>query len=97
MEEKDILEFITRRWHNDTPNARWTLGNCYWFAVILCTRFVTLQIYYNPIDGHFVAGNGKHFYDWNGRYTDYKKLIKWSQIVNNDRAWAEHLERDCIL
>lgn len=61
--EQEILDFIKRRFPKD---SNWLDGNCYWFAFILCERFPNLQIYYEPVRGHFVAGTPSRYYDWTG-------------------------------
>ena len=92
-----ILDFIQRRWPDYEINmaSNWTSGNCYWFAVILVTRFSELDIYYDPIEGHFVAGDGINFYDINGEYKS-ENLLLLEDIKNNDYAHYERLIRDCI-
>ena len=44
--KKDILEFINRRFDID---CRWTTGNCYWFAVILTSRFPQMEIWISEV------------------------------------------------
>lgn len=93
-----VIEFICRRWMNVAPNFAdfWTNGNCYWFAHILTARFQYLKIYYNPIEGHFVAGDGDKFYDINGYYTS-NDLILLEEIEKTDDAHFRRLIRDCVL
>lgn len=90
-----IVEFINRRFSKD---CEWTNGNCLWFAMLLCKRFPNLKVFYEPVRGHFVAGNGKVFYDWNG-YVDFKdtsKLLLLDTIKDEDTLWYTHLMRDCF-
>lgn len=89
----EILEFIQRRF---SDNCHWLDGNCYYFAVILCERFDKLAIYYEPIEGHFVAGDGELFYDWLGLYIS-KKLIPLDKIKEEDPSWYKILIRDCVM
>jgi hypothetical protein len=49
----EILEFIHRRFPQD---CHWLDGNCFWFALILKKRFPNVEIFYFPIQGHFVVG-----------------------------------------
>ena len=92
--EQEVLDFIKRRWRKD---ANWTDGNCYWFARILCDRFDQLDIYYLPVDGHFVAGDGEQFYDFNGVVCTDEKIILFEKIKETDSLWYEHIVRDCVL
>ena len=92
--KNEILDFIHRRW---TKDANWLNGNCYWFAHILCTRFSQLEIYYEPIIGHFIAGDGNEYFDWSGEYKVNKNTViyKLSDIKEFDDLWYNHLMRDC--
>ena len=93
---KEIKEFIKRRFPRDNM---WMNGNCYWFARILVDRFPQLDIYYLPIRGHFVASDGKIYYDWIGAHTQYsleEEPIKLSVIRTIDPLWYDRLVRDCI-
>ena len=45
-------------------------GFCYWFAYILAGRFVGAEIYYEPIDGHFITEIDDRLYDIRGDVTD---------------------------
>lgn len=96
--ERDIIDFIQRRWKKD---SKFLDGNCYWFAHILATRFPQLEIYYLPITGHFVAGNGEAFFDWQGRKNiwDYyhETPMKFEEIKEQDELYYNRLVRDCIL
>lgn len=91
----EVQAFVCKRFPVDN---NWLNGNCYWFAHILCERFPELDIYYDPIVGHFYAGNGKVFYDWSGVYfgEEYEhKCIKLSVIHTKDPLWYARLIRDC--
>ena len=90
----EILEFIQRRWKKDCD---WTNGNCYWFAYILTTRFNNLKIYYLPIEGHFVAGDGITFYDFHGINNLQEKPYLFSQLELEEPHWYKRIVRDCIL
>lgn len=90
--KKEILEFISRRFKID---ANWLNGNCYWFAYILISRFPSLKIYYEPVIGHFVAGDGENFYDWTGE-VHYTNLISLYEIEKEDPLWYGRLIRDCV-
>lgn len=90
----EVVEFIKRRWLLD---SHWLDGNCYWFAHILITRFPHLDIYYLPIEGHFVVGDGINFYDWTGLVILEEKPWLFSYIKETDPSWYSHIVRDCIM
>lgn len=89
--EHDVLIFLHNRWSID---CKWTNGNCYYFALILAHRF-NLQIYYNPCEGHFVAGDGEEFFDFNGVYRNVFNLIPLEEIKLIEPNWYARLMRDC--
>lgn len=89
-----IIEFINKRWKKDCD---WQNGNCYWFAHILVSRFPRLNIYYLPIQGHFVAGDNINFYDSTGKVELEEKPYLLSQIEQEDPNWYNRLVRDCII
>lgn len=93
----EIKEFINRRFPYDNM---WMCQNCYWFSRILVDRFPQLDIYYLPICGHFMAGDGEIFYDWIGTKTKditlEEKPIKLSVIRTKDPVWYSRLMRDCM-
>lgn len=91
----EIEQFIHRRF-GDT-DAHWQDGNCYYFAIILCHRFPELEIYYEPIMGHFVAGDGERFYDSRGQYSGKYAPQLLSDLQKQDPDWALRLLRDCAL
>lgn len=68
MIRSEILEFIHRRFPEN--NGNWLNGNCFWFALILKTRFNGGSIWYEPVVGHFLFKYDNYFYDWTGVYTD---------------------------
>ena len=91
--KEEILEFIHRRFPTD---SNWTTGNCFYFALILNSRFLG-RIYYEPILGHFLfkAEDG-NFYDWNGLYEfDTSAAFDWEYYPDN--LHASHIIRDCLM
>lgn len=90
----NVIEFINARWKKDCD---WCSGNCYWFAHILSSRFEFLQIYYLPIEGHFIAGDGNNFYDFNGKCLLNEMPYLFSKLKDDDPLWYNRLVRDCIL
>lgn len=91
---EEIIEFIKRRF---PAEDRWLNGNCLWFAIILCTRFEQLEIYYLPIDGHFVAGYNGEYYDWRGQIELEEEPMKLADLQHEDELLHSHLVRDCYL
>ena len=96
--EEEILDFINRRWHG---YAGWLDGNCLWFAYILNKRFPQLQIYYLPIEGHFVCGvtieNELLFFDWRGKIIVEEEPLLFKDIKEEDINYYNRLIRDCFL
>jgi len=91
----EVLEFIKRRW--SSTDANWLNGNCYYFSLILCHRFPQLKKYYLPVDGHFIAGDGKVFFDWTGLVvlgTDI--ALDLDYIEKTDKIWYNRIIRDCV-
>lgn len=91
----EILDFIDRRFAS--TDANWLNGNCYWFAHILCSRFNYLDLYYEPIIGHFYAGYNNQYYDWTGMVKPQYSPILLSKIEKEDILWYNHIIRDCVL
>lgn len=89
----EVEKFIERRW-SDT-DAHWSDGNCYWFAQILVMRFSYLQLYYLPVQGHFVAGDQLQYYDATGKIILTEEPLLFEDIVHNDPTWAARLLRYC--
>lgn len=93
-----IEKFISSKFPKEEKVSQkdyWNNGRCYYFALILCSLFSELEIYYDPVNGHFIAGDGKHFYDVCGEY-NAEKAIPLKDIKDNDKEWYERLRRDCI-
>jgi hypothetical protein len=51
--------------------------------LILCYEF-GLQLYYEPIDGHFLAGRDKEYFDWSGKVKDKKDYILFKDLIEKD-------------
>ena len=102
----EVIEFINRRFPED---CYWLNGNCLWFAFILQKRFPNMEIYYLPIEGHFITGlniiknelqnsNIKTVYfDWSGVIVPEEEVLSLSQIKKEDELWYKHLIRDCFI
>ena len=95
MKKERVEKFIFERFPEED---KWLTGNCYYFAAILCKRFPGLVIYYLPIRGHFVAGDGKDYYDWTGKVdVNGDDPVIFSHLRQDDKPLYERLRRDCIL
>lgn len=93
-----VEEFIQRRFGEKDYN--WKTGNCYYFAIILKTRFPEGDIYYDTIDGHFIFKLQDTFYDYTGavnEFTDVNAVIKWDDFDKYDSLLKQRIIRDCIL
>lgn len=94
---EEILDFISRRWEG---YCNWLDGNCLWFAYILQKRFPQLQIYYLPIEGHFVCGlpreNKTIFFDWRGAIVVEEEPWLFENIKQEDPLYYQRLIRDCF-
>ena len=91
----EVLEFINRRFKSD---CSWMTGNCYFFAVILKSRFPEGKIYYDVIAGHFVFQYQNKFYDWTGLYhSNDAILVSWDEFDQYDSLRKEIIIRDCIM
>lgn len=94
MKEDKVVEFIHRRFPNED---KWLSGNCYYFALILKDRF-NGDIYYDPIDGHFLCLIGNKLYDWTGEVEpkNKNKLVEWLYYSNYDANQYNIIRRDCL-
>lgn len=72
-----------------------TSGNCYYFAVILKEHF-NGEIYYLPIENHFICKIDKEYYDITGKAKFNEKPYKWSELETYDNLLYRRIIRDCI-
>ena len=94
-EEKEvILDFIKRRFQKD---CHWCDGNCYWFAKILTERFRGLDVWYLPIQNHFIAGADETYFDWTGEVIPDEKPMYWDMFDFYDELLYKRIVRDCVL
>lgn len=90
-----VLQFISRRFESD---CNWKTGNCYYFAVILKTRFPEGKIFYDVISGHFLFQYRNQFYDWSGLYhSNDTYLVSWEEFDQYDHLQKARIIRDCIM
>lgn len=95
-DSNEVIDFINRRF-SDT-DANWLNGNCYWFAKILFERFNGLEIFYEPVRGHFLVSDGNYFYDYTGLVTKLDSdPILLSEIEKSEPNMYKRLMEDCIL
>ena len=94
----EILEFIKRRF---SDNCHWLDGNCYYFAMILKSRFPQGTIYYDTVQGHFIVYIGGLYYDYHGVYqvseADSAHVIDWDSFSEYDKYQYQRIIKDCIL
>lgn len=91
MGKKEILKFISN--FKDMQD-HYLYGKCYWFAIILQTRFGGV-LYYNQVENHWVTKIGETLYDVQGvvNSTDYEE---WPGEIIEDTLYYNRLVRDCI-
>lgn len=92
MEEK-VLSFIKTRFPNDSG---WLSGNCYYFAIILQSRFPGGSIVYDVISGHFLYRLEGVYYDWSGKATPSLCLVDWDAFESYDPLQKERIVEDCL-
>ncbi len=93
--KQDILNFIQKRFPID---CNWTNGNCYYFAIILKTRFPSGEIVYDVIDGHFLFRHNNVLYDYRGEQSEEgRTIISWKHFNQYDKNQKRVIIRDCIL
>ena len=90
----EILEFIKRRFSVD---CNWITGNCYYFAIILLSRFPEGAVYYDVINGHFIFKYDDHYYDWTGIIEPDGYLVEWNKFDEYDSLLKQRIIRDCLL
>lgn len=90
----EILEFIKRRFPVD---CNWITGNCYYFAIILLSRFPEGTVYYDVINGHFIFKCDDHYYDWTGIIEPDGYLVEWNKFDEYDSLLKQRIIRDCLL
>lgn len=96
VKENRIEEFIRKFKfkYSDELEEVFTSGNCYYFALILKEKF-SGEIYYLPIDNHFICRVMSSYYDITGRIEPTEHPVKWSDF-KSDKTWRRRIIRDCI-
>lgn len=87
---------VFKAYHEREVYDTFMYGCCYWFAIILKERF-NGQIYYLPIENHFITKIENDFYDISGKVILTETPILWSEFQQFDPAAAARIEHYCIL
>lgn len=99
--QDEILDFINRRFNNPEVVKSFTNGNCYYFVIILITRFGKGRIVYNEIDNHFGYLLNNKIYDITGviceNFINNNLWQYWFIYCVNEPANSYRIERDCIM
>ena len=91
MVEEKVLKFISGF---KSVKDFFLFGYCYWFAYILAEQFGG-EIYYIPIQNHFVTCIKGRFYDAGGIViVRADEIVKWSDFT--DLSERKRIIRDCI-
>jgi hypothetical protein len=90
---KAVIQFIEKRFKK---NCNWVNGNCYYFAVILKSRFPKGEIFYDIINGHFIFYYKDHYYDWLGEVEYVGNPINWNKFKEYDELQYKRIISDCI-
>lgn len=72
-----------------------SLGYCYWFAVILSQRF-SGEICYLPIENHFITRIDGRYYDIKGIYNPKEEVYSWKEWQEIEPSNSRIVIRDCI-
>ena len=96
-----VIKFINnfKKIHPTEIEDVFSNGYCYWFAMILSSRFnaVGSTIYYLPIRNHFIVKIEDKFYDITGEVIPDEKPYAWCFYRLFDSIEYERIKRDCIL
>ena len=95
---KTIENFLSRfHYYGNNINDVFTLGCCYWFALILLLRFAKedAEIMYDQVMCHFGTKINDRVYDITGDVTDRYQWIPWSEV--DDELLRKRIIRDCIM
>ena len=81
--------------YSDELEYVFTRGNCYYFAVILREHFGG-EIYYLPIENHFIGKINENFYDITGKVIPEEEPVCWATFKDIDELEYNRIIRDCI-
>lgn len=97
--QTDVIEFINKfkALHPQEIEDCFLHGNCYWFAFILAERFDG-EIWYLPIDNHFITYIGLKFYDISGevKVAADEPHYRWKYYRLIEPFESYRIQRDCI-
>lgn len=94
----NVINFINdfKKKYPEAMEDTFLHGYCYWFAIILESRFGG-NICYEPIDNHFFTLIEDKYYDISGEVSPLGKTIwAWEIYKMFDKLESERIERDCI-
>lgn len=98
MKKEDILNFISKftKFNEKAITECFTLGNCFWFALILKERFCG-KIYYMPVDNHFVTKIDDNYYDITGEVKPTPSIYLWEEYMKSEPLDSRRVIGDCIV
>lgn len=74
-------------------------GYCYYFSIMLNTRFPDGEIWYDLIENHFIFKLENNFYDINGNITsehlNNSSIVKWDDY--NDDSHKQRIIKYSIM
>lgn len=97
MSESNVMKFIGH-FHDCGKDLDTVFlnGCCFWFAEILCARFPSAEMMYDPIRNHFAAKIGGKVFDISGDITEKSgDMIPWSEF--DDESERRRIVRDCVV
>ena len=96
MTDPSVPAFLDRFHEYDSVDRTFTEGCCYWFAVILHTRFPESYIVYDPTLNHFATKIGDRVFDVTGDVTE-QAVSGWEPWdAYDDLPHRRRIARDCI-
>ena len=93
-----VIEFINnfkKGFDKKAIEDCFSFGNCYWFAKILQLRFGG-NIYYSPVENHFITRINYNNYDINGEYRPTEFFYEWDNYQRIEPLDSARVIRDCI-
>ena len=96
ISKTDVLYFIDKFKfiHQKEVEELFLCGDCYYFAIILKSRFPNAKILYDQVVGHFITDINGRQYDILGDVTDkYTNTISYDEMPDIEKS---RLIRDCV-
>ena len=100
MSPNEFIKSFKKGFNESAIEACFSKGNCWFFTTILRDRFHYLnpEIYYHPIDNHFVTKILDKLYDINGEIEDdIDKYVPWEDYKLLDELETNRIMEYCIL